>query len=90
MFLATPMDRFEYMKIPISLVLDEIAKEYKVANIAQNGFVYMQIERGMYGLPQAGILANKLLKKFLLHTATMNSHTRQDCSNIYHALSSSI
>ena len=25
----------------------------------------MQIERGMYGLPQAGILANKLLRKRL-------------------------
>jgi hypothetical protein len=30
-----------------------------------NGFVYMEICRGMYGLSQAGILANKLLKKRL-------------------------
>jgi len=30
-----------------------------------NGHVYMEIRRGMYGLPQAGILANKLLRKRL-------------------------
>ena len=29
------------------------------------GYIYMQIERGMYGLPQAGILANELLRKRL-------------------------
>ena len=89
-YLATPMDRFEYMKMPISLIPDEFAKEYKLANIVQNGFVYMKIERGMYGLPQAGIITNKLLKNFSHHTATMKSNTHRDCSNIYHALSSSL
>jgi hypothetical protein len=28
-----------------------------------NGYVYMEIRKGMYGLPQAGIVTNKLLKK---------------------------
>jgi hypothetical protein len=27
--------------------------------------MYMGIQKGMYGLPQAGILANKLLKQHL-------------------------
>jgi len=27
--------------------------------------VYMEIRKGMYGLPQAGVLANKLLKECL-------------------------
>ncbi len=30
-----------------------------------NSYVYMENCKGMYGLPQAGILANKLLKKRL-------------------------
>jgi hypothetical protein len=30
-----------------------------------NGVVYMEIHKGMYGLLQAGFLANKLLKKCL-------------------------
>ena len=32
-----------------------------------NGYVYMEIHRGMHGLPQSGILSNKLLKE-RLHT----------------------
>ena len=31
----------------------------------KNWYVYMEIIRGMYGLPQAGVLANKLLKERL-------------------------
>jgi hypothetical protein len=34
-------------------------------DIAFNGYIYMEICKEMYGLPQAGILANKLLKKRL-------------------------
>jgi len=30
-----------------------------------NGYFYMEIRKGMHGLPQAGILANKLLKERL-------------------------
>ena len=65
MYLATPLDRFENMRIPISIIPDEFAHEYNLHDKVQNGFVYMQIEKGMYGLPQAGILSNKLLRKNL-------------------------
>ena len=44
---------------------EEIIQQYDLRNKCKNGFVYMQIEKGMYGLPQAGILANKLLRKRL-------------------------
>ena len=30
-----------------------------------NGSIYIRADRGMYGLPQSGLLANKLLKKRL-------------------------
>ncbi len=33
---------------------------------AKNGFVYLKMRRAVWGLPQAGILANKLLQKRLL------------------------
>jgi hypothetical protein len=38
---------------------------YKLAPISHNGYVYVRIEKGMYGLPQAGRLANDRLVKFL-------------------------
>ena len=51
--------------MPIDIIPDEFAQEYDLHNKVHNGFVYMQIEKGMYGLPQVGILANKLLRKNL-------------------------
>ena len=65
MYLATPMERYEYMKIPVHLIPEEFMEACQLYYKVLNGFVYMEIRRGMYGLPQAGILANKLLRKRL-------------------------
>ena len=65
MYLETPLDRYEYMRMPISLIPLDIIEHYGLREKALNGYAYMEIRRGMYGLPQAGILANKLLKERL-------------------------
>jgi hypothetical protein len=65
MYLKTPLDRYEYMKIPIALFSTDIIEHYRLNEKVLNGYVYMEIQKGMYGLPQAGILANKLLKERL-------------------------
>ena len=51
------------MRMPIKLIPQAIIDQYDLTPKVYNGYVYMEIMRGMYGLPQAGILANKLLKK---------------------------
>jgi hypothetical protein len=53
------------MRLRLDLIPDEIITEYKLNDIAEDGWVYTIIEKGMYGLPQAGILANKLLEERL-------------------------
>jgi hypothetical protein len=53
------------MKMPLSLFPQDIINHYGLLDKALNGYIYMEICKGMYGLPQAGILANKLLKKCL-------------------------
>eukprot|EP00804_Cyclotella_cryptica_P028165 CCRYP_011030-RA/>CCRYP_011030-RA protein AED:0.16 eAED:0.16 QI:0/0/0/1/0.25/0/5/0/1115 len=65
MYLQTPMDRYEYMRIKADLIPIAFMDTYKLWNKIYNGHVYMEIRRGCYGLPQAGILANKLLKQRL-------------------------
>ena len=65
MYLATPMTRFEYMRIPVSVIPPAIMDLYKLHAKVKNGYIYVQIEKGMYGLPQAGILANQLLRERL-------------------------
>ena len=54
------------MKIPLSHIPDEIITEYSLNNkVHRDGAIYIEIRKGMYGLPQAGMLANKLLKRRL-------------------------
>ncbi len=65
MYLETLLDQYEYMKMPITLFPADIIDHYRLKEKALDGYVYMEIRKGMYGLPQAGILANKLLKERL-------------------------
>ena len=65
-YLGTPMDRPEYMFLPLSYIPDEIVQEYELHKLVKDGKVYTKIRKGMYGLPQAGILANQKLKRDLL------------------------
>jgi hypothetical protein len=65
-YLETPMKRYEYMRMKLQDIPDEIIEQYKLKEkVDKNGFVYVEIRRGMYGLPQAGIIAQELLEKRL-------------------------
>jgi hypothetical protein len=64
-YLNTPLRRFEYMVINLALLPQETIDRYDVNELAQDGKVYIKIQKGMYGLPQAGILANELLQRNL-------------------------
>ena len=65
-YLNTPMSRYEYMRLKIAELPQDFISEYKLQNKeTKDGYVYLKIRKGMYGLLQAGILAQKLLKKRL-------------------------
>jgi hypothetical protein len=65
-YLNTPMDQPEYMCMKISNLPPDFVKAYNLIGLAtDNGTVYVKIQKGMYGLPQAGILAQNLLEKCL-------------------------
>jgi hypothetical protein len=64
-YLNTPLGRFEYMVINLSLLPQETIYKYDLIELAQDGKVYIEIQKGMYVLPQAGILANELLQRNL-------------------------
>jgi hypothetical protein len=55
------------MKILIALLPNDIIKHYQLQEQVLDGYVYIKIHKGIYGLPQAGILANRLLKERLAH-----------------------
>jgi hypothetical protein len=59
------MERYEYMRLPLAILSQEIIDAYNLNGIAHNGNIYVEIRQGMYGLPQAGIIVNQLLTKRL-------------------------
>jgi hypothetical protein len=64
-YLNTPMDEYEYMRIPVSVIPESIMTEYDLAPLIHGKHVYVEIRKGMYGLPQAGRIANDRLTAFL-------------------------
>jgi hypothetical protein len=64
-YFTLALNYFEYMQMPLLVFPEWVKKQYKLDEHAQNGFVYLRMERTIWILPQAGILANKLLRKRL-------------------------
>jgi hypothetical protein len=46
------------MVINLSSLPQETIDKYDLDELEQDGKVYIEIQKGMYGLPQAGILTN--------------------------------
>jgi hypothetical protein len=53
------------MVINLASLPQETIEKYDLNELAQYGKVYIEIQKGMYGLPQAGILASELLQRNL-------------------------
>jgi hypothetical protein len=63
-YLMTPLHQPEFMCMKLSDILDEIINEYKLQDkTTPSGSIYIVANCGMYGLPQSGLIANKLLEK---------------------------
>ena len=60
------MKRPKYMRLKISDIPDETIEEYNLREIVDDdGYIYCEITKEMYGLPQAGIIAQDLLAERL-------------------------
>ena len=64
-YYGTPMPDYEYMKIPYKEIPEEIINQYELNKIEHNGYIYLEIRKGMPGLKQAGNIANQRLTKHL-------------------------
>jgi hypothetical protein len=54
-YLDTPMPDPKYVCIKISYTLDKFFTEYNLGGRDCEGWIYFEIWKGCYGLPQAGI-----------------------------------
>ncbi len=67
-YLNTPMAmaRYEYMHLRLSDMPEDVITHYKLNKIATpEGYIYCEIQKGMYGSPQAGIIAQQFLEERL-------------------------
>jgi hypothetical protein len=54
------------MQLKLADMPKDVIAHYKLTKIATpDGFIYCEIQKGMYGLPQAGIIALQLLEQRL-------------------------
>ena len=56
------MERSEYVRIKFSDIPQELIEEYDLSEASQNGWIYFEILRGCYDLPQSGRLETYLLR----------------------------
>ena len=64
-YLNTPLERYAYVRIKLTNIPEEFIADYNLHQFAKDGWVYFEIRKGVYGLPQAGNSANDLLTKRL-------------------------
>jgi hypothetical protein len=64
-YLSTPLPQFEYMKMLLSRFPEEIVQKYNLNALAVDGWVYIEIRKGMYILKHSVLLADQLLQTCL-------------------------
>jgi hypothetical protein len=89
-YFNTSLDRYEYMRINITGIPQEVIDEYKLYenNYVFNGCVYVEIRRALFRLKQSRAIANKQLSKALgkeghfhsEHTSGLWLHKMRDIS----------
>jgi hypothetical protein len=49
-YLGTPFTKYEYMRLSISILSEEIIEKYHLTRLVVDRWVYLEIKKGMYGL----------------------------------------
>jgi hypothetical protein len=82
-YLNTPMECPEFIQIKMLDMPDDVIQHYYLWSIVKmDGYVYCRDKKGMYGLPQAGILAQDLLDKDWPNMDIPKARSHQDYRRI--------
>ena len=64
--LNTPLARYEYLRLKVSNLPKDVIEKYGVKDKkTREGYIYVEIRKLMYGLPQSVLLAQELLEQRL-------------------------
>lgn len=57
-YLGTILPNKEYIPILATIIHAQIMQDYQLQDLIHKGYLYAEVSKGMYGLPQAGRIAN--------------------------------
>ena len=60
------MSRYEYMKLALASIADKIIEQYSLRTLSSDGWVYLDIRKGMPCLKETSRIANDRLKAHLV------------------------
>ena len=86
-YLMTPLTRSEYIRIPLKLLPRAIIDKYNLTPFIHNDKVLFEVTQGMYGLPQAGLLAQQRL---IAHLAESDYHECPDVPCLFRHSTNSV
>ena len=73
-YLNTPLKHYRYLWPKLVDIPQDVREQNELETKAmEDGWVYVKIRKGMYGLPQTGLLAQEFLGQCLLH----NGYTKK-------------
>ena len=64
-YINNPMLKHKYYNIALKLIPQEVINTYNLMDKQINGFLRVKVEKGMYGIVQAGIITHTALKEHL-------------------------
>ena len=60
------MERYKYLRLKISNLPEDVIEQYSLKyKTTSEGYIYVDIRKGMYSLPQSGLLAQELMEQRL-------------------------
>ena len=62
-YLNTPLKHYKYLPLKLADIPQDVLENKKT----EDEWVYIEIRKGMYSLPQAGLLAQELMEHCLSH-----------------------
>jgi len=86
-YLGTPLPVTEYMRIKLDHIPADVIKKYKMEEYAKDRAVVVAVHKGIYGLPQAGKLAQDRL---IQHLAGHGYHLAANTPCLFKHVSNSV
>ena len=86
-YLGTPLPSPEYMRINLDHIPEDIITKYNMRAYAHNNAVVVEVNKGIYGLPQAGRLAQDRL---ITHLAQHGYHQAENTPCLFKHESNSV